>query len=205
MMPPDRNSSSHGRDALGGHRGSLLHGIAAAFALSLCGGALLALLGPMFGASSALRCVVALLGLAYLLYLLACSTARTGRVVTVAVWLGAAALLWFADLSLGAYVAFHAGMIWLVRSLHHHSSILAALADLGLTVLAAAFSAWAVGRTGSFWLAMWCFFLVQAFFVLLPASFGVGGPPSRSRDDDDGFDRAHRAAEAALRRLAETR
>lgn len=196
MMPLDPNSPMA--------RGSLLHGVVAAFALSLCGGALLALLGPMVGASSALRAVIALLGLAYLLYTLAGTSARTGRIATVATWLVAAACLWFADVSLGAYVALHAAMLWLARSLHRHSSLLAALADLGLTVLAVAFSAWAIGRTGSVWLALWCFFLVQAFFVLLPASLDVGGLRSRS-PDDDGFDRAHRAAEAALRRLAETR
>jgi hypothetical protein len=184
---------------------SLFNGIGAALGLSLAGAALLAALTPVLGAAPALRAVVALLGLAYLLYLLGRSSERTGRVTAVVLWSAAAAAAWFAEPPVGAYVLLHVGMIWLARSLYHHSSMLTALADLGLNVLAVAFAAWAASRSGSAWLALWCFFLVQAFFVLLPAILGSGAHAGARAEDGEAFERAHRAAQAALRRLVETR
>jgi hypothetical protein len=102
-------------------------------------------------------------------------------------------------LPLAAYVLVHLGAVWLVRSLYYYSGLLPALADLGLTLLGAAFAVWAAQRADSAWLAFWCFFLVQAFHVSIPASL-----PSRAALDapDDAFARAHRAAEAAVRRLS---
>src|SRR4026207_506730 len=77
--------------------------------------------------------------------------------------------------------------------------LLPALAGLGLTLLGAAFAVWAAQRADSAWLAFWCFFLVQAFHVSIPASLTRGN----SHDaPDDAFARAHRAAEAAMRRLS---
>ena len=88
-----------------------------------------------------------------------------------------------------------------MRSLYYYSGLLPALADLGVSVLGAAFAAWAAQRSGSAWLVLWCFFLVQAFHVLIPASLTQRG---RAAPDpaDDAFARAHRAAEAAVRRLS---
>jgi len=184
---------------------SLFGGVAAALVLSLSGAALLAALTPIVGTASAVRAVVALLGLAYVLYLLGRSDERTGRISSVVLWSFAAAAAWFAEPPLAVYVVLHVGMIWLFRSLYHYSSALSALADLGLSVLAAAFAAWAAGRSGSAWLAIWCFFLVQAFFVLLPVGFANDTRTGGRVEDGEAFERAHRAARAALRRLAETR
>jgi len=74
-----------------------------------------------------------------------------------------------------------------------------ALADLGVTLLGAAFAVWAAQRADSAFLAFWCFFLVQAFHVSIPASLTRGGT---TEAPDDAFARAHRAAEAAVRRLS---
>ena len=65
--------------------------------------------------------------------------------------------------------------VWLVRSLYYYSGLLPALADLGVTALGAAFAVWAAQRSDSAWLALWCFFLVQAFHVLIPASLTQRG------------------------------
>lgn len=191
----------------GSRQPSLFHGVVAALALSLCGAALLGALTPIVGTASAFRIVVALLGLAYLLYLLARSAERTGRIATVVLWSAASAAAWFAAPPLAAYLLLHVGLIWLARSLYHHSSVLSALADLALSVLAVAFAVWAAGRSGSPWLALWCFFLLQAFFVLLPAAIGDDAARARAGHDEDGeaFERAHRAAQAALRRMVATR
>lgn len=189
---------------------TLSRGIVVALALSLSGAALLAALPALVGAAAALRLVVALLGLAYVAYVLADSAERTGRVTTIVAWTAAAAAAWIVEPPLGVYVLLHIGLIWLVRSLYRYSSLLSALADLALTALAAAFAVWAAQRAGSAWLSLWCFFLVQAFHAWLPAAIRADALAAgtlrgaRARGGAD-FERAHRAAEAALRRLAETR
>ena len=179
---------------------SLLGGVVVALALSLSGAALLAALTPILGAGQAFRAVVALLSLSYVLYVLGASAQRTGRISSVVLCSAAAAIAWFAEPPITVYVMLHIGLIWLFRSLYHHASALSTLADLGLTVLAAAFGAWALSRSGSAWLALWCFFLVQAFFVVLPAGASDGTCESAA-EDGAAFERAHRAAQAALRRL----
>ena len=62
------------------------HALGAAFVLSIGGTAVLAALGPFVGAGTALRAVIALLGLAYVLYLMGRSGERVGGVTTVALW-----------------------------------------------------------------------------------------------------------------------
>ncbi len=185
-------------------RPSLAGGIAVALALSVSGAAVFAALGALVGAGTALRAVIALMGFAYVLYLVATSRERIGRISTVALWLLAAAGAWLVPVPLAGYVLIHAGLLWLVRSLYFASGLMTALAELGVTALGVAFGVWAASRSGSAWLAFWCFFLVQAFHALVP------GIPGRRADlpEDTGeqaFARAHRAAEAALQRLSAIR
>jgi hypothetical protein len=180
---------------------SLGSGLGAALVLSACGAALLAVTTPLLGFATALRAVIALLGLAYVLYAVGRSGERVGRVTTIVGWIAIASAAWLAGLPLAGFVLVHLGLVWLVRSLYYYSGLLPALADLGVTALGAAFAVWAAQRSESAWLVLWCFFLVQAFHVLIP--------PSLTRRDngaldsgDDAFARAHRAAEAAVRRLS---
>jgi hypothetical protein len=180
---------------------SLGAGLVAALVLSTCGAALLAALPPLVGHATALRAVVALLGLAYLLYAVGRSGERVGRVTTVACWIVIASAAWLSGLPLAGYVLVHVALFWLVRSLYYYSGLLPALVDLGLTVLGAAFAVWAAQRSQSAWLVLWCFFLVQAFHVLIPAS--LTQRDKRALDSsDEAFARAHRAADAAVRRLS---
>ena len=176
-------------------------GLGAALILSVCGAAVLATLTPLTGAGTALRSGIALLGLAYVLYLMATSGERVGRVTTFALWSAAASFAWFLSLPLVAYALVHIALVWLVRSLYGYSGVLPALADLGLSLLGAAFAVWAAQRSGGAWLAFWCFFLVQAFHVLIPASLGAHASDS-ANTTDDAFARAQRAADAAVRRLS---
>jgi hypothetical protein len=178
---------------------SLGAGLAAALVLSACGAALLATLPPLVGTGTALRAVVALLGFAYVLHAIGQSGERVGRVTTIAGWVVGASAAWLLGLPFAGYVLVHLGLVWLVRSLYYYSGLLPALADLGLTLLGAAFAVWAARRSDSAWLVLWCFFLVQAFHVLIPASLARGKAPSAP---DDAFARAHRAAEAAVHRLS---
>jgi hypothetical protein len=186
-------------------RPSFLEGVLVALAASLAAGALFSTLTLALRTPAALRWVIALVGLGYLLYLLGRSGARVGRVTTVLVWTlisGAALAL---PLPLVPFVLVHGGMVWLVRSLYFHAGLVAALADLALALLGLSTGVWAATQTDSLALAAWSLFLVQALFGQIPSGLARTAPvPLVGAPSDDAFDRAHRGAEAALRRIHST-
>jgi hypothetical protein len=178
-------------------RPSFLEGVAVALAASLSGATVHTALSAIAGGGM-LRLTLAALALGYVLYLLARSPIRVGRVTALAVWCLAAAGLWLTAPPLALYLVLHVGLLWLVRTLFFHASLLAALADLGLGLLALAAGVWALAHAASLLLALWCFFLVQAAFVAIPPRL-IAPAERRASAPDEGFERAHRAAEAALR------
>jgi len=185
-------------------RPTFFEGVGVALVASLAGSVLYGALGTVLPSGLVLRLVVAGLGLAYVLYLLGRTSERVGRITTLVAWLVAAGLVWMFVPTLTLYVLLHLGLVWLIRSLYFHASLLAALADLGQSGLALAAGVWALLHTGSLFLALWCFFLVQALFVAIPASPRRGHTAVKP-DADDHFQQAHRVAEAAVRRLSTIR
>jgi len=184
-------------------RPGFFEGVAVGLIASSIGSVLFVAFAMIFDADTALSLLIALLGLAYTAYLLGRSVERVGRLTTLLLWFVAAGLVWLWSPGLPLYLLFHLGLIWLVRSLNFHASLLSALADLGLNGLALASGLWATERTGSAFMSLWCFFLVQALFVAIPAWSRQSSQrfPSEPQDHD-AFQQAHRAAEAALRRLS---
>lgn len=182
-------------------RPTFIHGVGVAFLLSFFGAALFAALGPFLGGALLLRALIPLLGFAYVLYLLGRSGARTGRVMTIAFWALAAGITWFMAPPLPIYLMVHAALVWLIRSLYFYDSFTPALMDLGLSTMSIAAAVWAVTRSGSIFLAIWCLFLVQALFAIIPRSIEPAKAHAERRTDD-AFQRAQRNAEAALRRLS---
>jgi len=185
-------------------RPTFFEGVAIAVGASVFAGALFATLAGLFSGALALRLIITAISLGYILYLLRRSPERTGRVTTIAGWAAVSALAWF-TLALPLYLAVQLGLVWLVRSLYFYASLLAALADLGLTGFGLAAAVWAATSTGSLFVSVWCFFLVQALFVAIPAHMrGPRANNSSQSNEPDNFARAHRIAEAAVRRLSST-
>ena len=182
-------------------RPSFFYGVGAALAIAIGAGAVFATLAPRLGADAALRLVIPAMGLAYLSCLLRRSDEATGRITTITAWCVISAATWFLAPPLPVYVLMHAGMLWLVRSLYFHSGVFPALLDLGLSALSVSAATWAVTRSGSVFLASWCFFLVQALFVFIPRRVAAPGPGDALGNDDDTFERARRRADAALKQL----
>jgi hypothetical protein len=181
---------------------SFFHGVVVAAVLGFSGSAFLAALTPFVGMDSVVRLMIPALGLAYLLYLLGRSADRTGRIVTLTIWAGVTAVTWWMAPPLPFYLLIHVAAVWLVRSLYFYSGIVPALIDLGLSGLSVSASIWAISRSGSVFLAIWCFFLVQALFVAIPAVMqrrqsGKSPVPVSS----DNFEKARRRADAAIRQL----
>ena len=76
-----------------------------------------------------------------------------------------------------------------------------ALLDLALSAISVAGFVWAASRTGSVFLATWCFFLVQALFIAIPPALKRKAS-AVSRQTNQSFDNARRRADAAIRQLA---
>jgi len=179
---------------------SFLEGVVLALIAALAGTLAYSAFDLMLPRTMALRLVVAALGLGYLLYLLGRSRERIGRVVTLTLWLTASGLLWLLSPPLPLYLLGYLAMAWMVRSLYFHQGPLAALADLGLTGLGLIAALGAYLHTGSLFLSLWCLFLVQALFVFIPSRTEIGDKDSG--DEEEHFQRAHQAAEAAVQRLS---
>ena len=182
-------------------RPSFLHGVGIALVAVVLGELLFVALSPLLGSYTALEMVIAITSFGYILTLLRASGEKLGRLVTLAAWLlMTVATAWLSP-HLLLTVLMHTMMIWLVRALYFHSSLLTALADLGLNALAVAAALWATMQSGSLPLALWCYFLVQALFVMLPSGLAVKRR-SPLANDNDHFEQARATAQTALRKLS---
>jgi hypothetical protein len=146
---------------------------------------------------------IAALGLGYLLYVLARSGERTGRVLLVLAWVPITAGSLALAPGAAAQVLVQLGLVWLARVWCFQCTPTAAVLDLGLILVGAAAALWAGTHSGSLLLAVWSLLLIQAMFGAIPARPGhhtdlcaglAAGP--------DPFDLGHRSAERALRRIA---
>ena len=178
------------------------HGVIVAAAFAFLASAMIATLTPFVGFFPVVRLVIPAMGLAYVLYLFSRSKERTGRVTTLTLWSALAAGTWWVAPPLPLYLLIHVGAMWLVRSLYFYSGVLPALMDLGLSALSIAAAVWAISQSGSVFLATWCFFLVQALFVAIPASVKPKSASTRSAvGENQSFERARRQADRALTQL----
>ena len=183
-------------------RPTFIHGVIVAAVLGFFASAVVAALTPFVGLGAVIRLVIPALGLAYLLYLFSRSTERLGRITTLAFWSALAAVTWWMAPPLPLYLFIHVGAIWLVRSLYFYSGLVPALMDLGISTLSVSATVWAITRSGSVFLATWCFFLVQALFVTIPPSMQRKQRASLEKAaDNDTFNHARRQADEALRQL----
>lgn len=180
---------------------SFFEGVLLAVVASLSADMLFVALRWLMSPASALSLLIAGLAFAYCVYLLLRSPERVGRMTTLALWIVLSGAVWLWSPPLPLFLLLHLGMVWLVRALYFQPGPVAALADFALNGLSLAAALWAAVNTGSLLLAVWCFFLTQALFVVIPG--GLGQPkPKPAPASDDRFQHAYRAAEAALRKIA---
>lgn len=180
-------------------RPTFFNGVVIAAVFGFFTSAVVATLTPFVGFSTTLRLVIPSLGLAYLLYLFSRSDERVGRITTLALWAVFAGITWWLGPPMTLYLLLHAGALWLVRSLYFYTGALPALLDLGLSALSISAAVWAITRSGSVFLATWCFFLVQALFVTIPPA--LRRRAARRQAQPQHFEHARRRADAALRQL----
>jgi len=189
-------------------RPSIIGGVIAAFCLAFIAVVLLqvdALFFP-YAYYYSLKTSIASITLAYLIYLLWAKKSSHGRILllfSVCLILGMGYLV----LSLTPFILLSMFIIWLSRSLLWHRSFIAAGADGVLCGLGSIFSTFSWLHTGSLFIAIWCFFLLQALFVLIPQRFGLEcfgldtsneSESSKQMQYSEEFTRAHKSAENAI-------
>lgn len=186
------------------NRPSFLEGALVALCAALAASVLYTGLRLALLPAAALALTVAALGLGYLLYLVGRSGERVGRVLLVLAWVPVTAAALALLPGVWGQVLVQLGLIWVARVWNFHRTPTAALLDLGLVIGGSAAALWAAVHSGSLFLAVWCLFLVQALFGSIPIRSGLR--PDRSMSPDtpaDPFDLARRAAQRALRRIAD--
>jgi amino acid transporter len=184
---------------------TFFEGVGFALFASLVGASGFVTLTSIFAGGTVFRLLIAGISLVYILYLLARSKERVGRITTVAIFLIVTIVSWLFVPSTLMYILIQLGMVWLLRSLYFYSSVLSSLVDLALTGLSLAIAIWVWLTTNSLFLGFWSFFLVQALFVFIPRKLARShGRHTARTHNDDPFERAHRAAEMVLRNLIST-
>ncbi|HKJ16663.1 MAG TPA: hypothetical protein VJ984_04880 [Xanthomonadales bacterium] len=177
------------------------HGVIVAAALAIMASVLVTGLALTSAVPAVIKLTAPLLGLAYIVYLFQATGARNGRVVTLTAWGLLTAVCWWLNVSLPFYLLIHAGIIWLIRSFYAYDSMVPAIIDFALSAFAVLTFSWAFMRTGSVFLATWCFFLVQAVWILIPRKISGSARNRNKKDDNRQFEHARRRADSALRQL----
>lgn len=180
---------------------TFIHGVFVAAVLAFAASAIIATLTPFVGFNNVVKLLIPGLAFAYLLFLFRSSDERIGRLTTLVLWGVLATLTWWFSPPLGLYLLVHVGAIWLVRSLYFYSGVFPSLIDLGLSALSISAFGWAIERTGSIFLGIWCFFLVQALFVAIPKRIAKRSKRIEPKVDSNGFEQARRQADKALQQI----
>ncbi len=106
-------------------------------------------------------------------------------------------------ISLIEQILLQLSIIWVARSLYFHASIVAALLDLILIIMASGAAVWAAIQTDSLITAVWSFFLCQSLFSFIPDLSRKANPKDQAcTTANDHFDNAHRVAQEAVRKLS---
>lgn len=183
---------------------TFFEGVFVALVLSFISSVVLFTLSSIFPINILIRIIITGITFAYILYLLSRSKERIGRIVVIIVWFISMTALWFSWPPITFFILAHLTAIWLIRSLYYYSSLFSAVGDLALNYFSVAVAFVVAGHTNSMFLTLWCFFLIQALFVMLPKSLKkkttVKSPACFKSDDE--FQHAYRAAEAAVRTLS---
>lgn len=176
-------------------------GVLVALVSSFIGSVSYFVLSALFADAIVMRLIISGLSTAYIIYLLNRSNERVGRITVLAIWSVITITSWFIWPPAVLFVLINLGAIWLIRCLYFYSSLFSSLADLGLTLLSIAIALWTASHTNSLFLTLWCFFLTQALFVMIPRSMKSSKNTSSNLNKEADFQHAYRVAEAAVQKL----
>ena len=183
---------------------SFTRGVLVALALAFVSSVAMTVLSGAFAFQDLIRILVPGLSIAYLISISPYRYRRSGWASCLVLWGGFALFLWLVWLPLIEYVVLHVVALSLLRAVFFHKNLLSVVLDLMLSVFGLAAAFWAASHTGSVFLAIWCFFLSQAAFVVIPGNGSAADASNGNRSNSSEFDVARRKAEEALRKIAST-
>ncbi|NOQ94317.1 MAG: hypothetical protein GQ547_06745 [Methylophaga sp.] len=181
---------------------TFFEGVFIALIVGFISSVLLFTLSSFFPTNILIRFLISGISFAYLLYLLTRSNERVGRVSVVTIWFISMTTLWFSWPPITLFILGHLLSIWLVRSLYFYSSLISSFADLALNSISVVIAFVVASHTNSVFLTLWCFFLIQALFVMIPRSIQKSTSNTSTPFNNDDFQHSYRAAEAAVRQLS---
>src|SRR5262249_59656941 len=151
------------------HRPTLLEGVLVALVLSLSVSPLVVFVQLAIGSLLAWKMAVMVMAYTYICYLLARSGRKSGRMTLglLALTVLLASLVF--NLRFTTLLLLCVTLMWGIRSFAYSRSLVSAVLQGGVCVLGCGSALMVYGRSGSYALAIWSFFLVQAAFVLIPA------------------------------------
>jgi len=192
-------------------RPAFSEGVIVAILVSLVATIAFTVLSSFFPTRWLLQVMIAGVSFSYICYLLVRSQEKTGRLTVIAVWGVVTVLTWLFSPSTIIMLFVHVGLVWLVRALYYYTSLIMAMIDLGLTLFGIAAAIWTLMYTHSLFLSVWCFFLIQALFVVLPTDLSSGLFKIKTENKntiskevsskDDVFEQAYLSAKSALRQI----
>lgn len=188
---------------------TVLGGIAFALILSLVGKVGLSALMILLPAVTAIKTVAVFLFGTYVLWLLAKSRLRNGKVIAFCLWCAISGATFLLGIPWLFFIAAQLALLWLLRSFCNYTSLLAASLDAAVIGAGTLAAIWAYTTTGSIFLTLWCFFLTQSLFVFIPKNGKSnngqpknGLPSATSAANKHQFQQACRSAETALLQLS---
>lgn len=180
---------------------SILNGIVTAIVITLASIPVTIVLQPAVSFGVAFKLTVLAASVVYLAYMVNNRRGRAGNVTLLGLLLIVLVIAGMVNIGLASTIVLATGSIWLLRSWLFHRSLIAVAADFVLCLTSLGGALWAFHYGGGYFGALWCFFLIQALFVLIA---GVGGSKSLSEaggSDGSRFERARYTAEVALERI----
>lgn len=179
-------------------------GVLVAFCLALISVLVHTTASILFRTGIAEMIVVSVSTALYAGYLVYRSGEKTGRLVCAVCVTVLIVLSWLLNMTFLLVPAVLIFSVWIIRTLYFHNSTLSSIADLVLQGFAGGLALWASFQTGSTFIIVWSFFLVQALFVLIRNPYGkarhsaVQNPTQRNSEL---FDTAHHQAEQSFEKL----
>ncbi len=178
-------------------------GLLVAFIASILGSITFYVVSSVFSDSLSVKLLITGLNFFYIVYLMSRSKYQTGRLSVISAWLMITITLWFFWPTVPVFLVFQLLTIWLIRSIYYYSSLIPTVADFGLTLSGIAIALWVNSFTASLFLTLWCFFLAQALFVILPKSISpMTNSNTKNSNSEADFQQAYRVAEVAIRNLS---
>ncbi len=179
-----------------------LEGVIVALVISIAGSVFYSAMSR-FGSETQTVCyMIALINFVYCVYLLTRSDQNAGRIIMLICWLLMTIVILMFKPQVLEFILYNVCTIWMLRCLYHHSNLISAMLDLVLNILSVLVALWALFHSGSVFLSLWSFFLVQALFIIIPGNRKSSTVYQSKPNNNTKFDHALRLAQSAVDMLS---